>query len=157
MATLDEPNQDDMAITDTTDYEQLLKDMQKRAERANRAIIRTFQYIAERLVSEARLNGNYTDQTGNLRSSIGAIILQDGKVVKSSGFEVVKGGSSGAKEGKSFAQSIGARYPSGIALVVVAGKDYAAHVVARGLDVLNSAILEAETLVPRMMEQLKLK
>lgn len=145
-----------MAIVDNTDYNALMVEMQERAERINRAIIRTFQYIAEVLVREARMKGDYIDQTGNLRSSIGAIILLDGQIVSRSGFEVVMGGSSGANEGLTYAQQIAAAYPRGIALVVVAGKDYAAHVAARGRDVLSSAVLKAEDIVPRMMRQLKL-
>lgn len=145
-----------MAIVDNTDYNALIVEMRERAERINRAIVRTFQYIAEVLVREARMKGDYIDQTGNLRSSIGAIILLDGQVVSRSGFEVVKGGSSGANEGLTYAQEIAAAYPRGIALVVVAGKDYAAHVAARGRDVLSSAVLKAEDIVPRMMRQLNL-
>lgn len=145
-----------MAIVDNTDYNALIVEMRERAERINRAIIRTFQYIAEVLVREARMKGDYIDQTGNLRSSIGAIILLDGQVVSRSGFEVVMGGSSGANEGLTYAQEIAAAYPRGIALVVVAGKDYAAHVAARGRDVLSSAVLKAEDIVPRMMRQLNL-
>lgn len=145
-----------MAIVDNTDYNALIVEMQERAERINRAIIRTFQYIAEVLVREARMKGDYIDQTGNLRSSIGAIILLDGQIVSRSGFEVVMGGSSGANEGLTYAQEIAAAYPRGIALVVVAGKDYAAHVAARGRDVLSSAVLKAEDIVPRMMRKLNL-
>ncbi len=145
-----------MAIVDNTDYNALIVEMRERAERINRAIIRTFQYIAEVLVREARMKGDYIDQTGNLRSSIGAIILLDGQIVSRSGFEVVMGGSSGANEGLTYAQEIAAAYPRGIALVVVAGKDYAAHVAARGRDVLSSAVLKAEDIVPRMMRQLNL-
>ena len=145
-----------MAIVDNTDYNALIVEMRERAERINRAIIRTFQYVAEVLVREARMKGDYIDQTGNLRSSIGAIILLDGQVVSRSGFEVVMAGSSGANEGLTYAQEIAAAYPRGIALVVVAGKDYAAHVAARGRDVLSSAVLKAEDIVPRMMRQLKL-
>lgn len=145
-----------MAIVDNTDYNALIVEMRERAERINRAIVRTFQYIAEVLVREARMKGDYIDQTGNLRSSIGAIILLDGQVVSRSGFEVVMGGSSGANEGLTYAQEIAAAYPRGIALVVVAGKDYAVHVAARGRDVLSSAVLKAEDIVPRMMRQLNL-
>lgn len=145
-----------MAIVDNTDYNALMVEMRERAERINRAIIRTYQYIAEVLVREARMKGDYIDQTGNLRSSIGAIILLDGQIVSRSGFEVVMGGSSGANEGLTYAQEIAAAYPRGIALVVVAGKDYAAHVAARGRDVLSSAVLKAEDIVPRMMRQLNL-
>ncbi len=145
-----------MAIVDNTDYNALIVEMQERAERINRAIIRTFQYIAEVLVREARMKGDYIDQTGNLRSSIGAIILLDGQIVSRSGFEVVMGGSSGTNEGLTYAQQIAAAYPRGVALVVVAGMNYAAHVAARGRDVLSSAVLKAEDIIPRMMRQLNL-
>ena len=102
------------------------------------------------------MKGDYIDQTGNLRSSIGAIILLDGQIVSRSGFEVVMGGSSGTNEGLTYAQQIAAAYPRGVALVVVAGMNYAAHVAARGRDVLSSAVLKAEDIIPRMMRQLNL-
>ena len=40
----------------------------------------------------ARIQGNYSDQTGNLRSSVGFIVADDGEIVQISGFDKVKDG-----------------------------------------------------------------
>ena len=37
--------------------------------------IKAFIYVGEACLKEARLNGNYTDRTGNLRNSIGYAVL----------------------------------------------------------------------------------
>ena len=40
--------------------------------------IKAFIYVGEACLKEARLNGNYTDRTGNLRNSIGYAVLFNG-------------------------------------------------------------------------------
>lgn len=97
---------------------------------------------------------NYIDWTANLRSSIGYVIVRDGSVVTQGGFKSAKGGDEGAAEGKAYAEQLAAKFPSGITLIVVAGMNYAAYVSAKGYDVLDSAELLAEKLVPQMMRQL---
>lgn len=39
------------------------------------------QRTGEEFVKIARLEGNYIDHTGNLRSSIGYVIVKDGRIV----------------------------------------------------------------------------
>lgn len=146
-----------MGIADLTDYEALAAKAKAEVERWERDILRRCAYIAEKLVATARIEGNYLDQTGNLRSSIGAVVVVNGKVVRRAGFQSVNGGSKGTNEGRDFATELAAHIPSGIAIILVAGMEYALHVVARGRDVLQSAELEAETLVPRMFEKLSSK
>ena len=43
--------------------------------------MKKMMYLGEKFVNKARLEGNYKDRTGNLRSSIGYIILLNGKIV----------------------------------------------------------------------------
>lgn len=121
------------------------------------ATLRVLQYTGERCVNEARRSQAYKDRTGNLRSSVGYVIAIDGKIVDQSGFDVVKKGKKGGKIGRSTAKAAVRQYPEGIVLVVVAGMNYAAHVAATGRDVIDSAELLAERLVPRMLAKLKLK
>lgn len=97
---------------------------------------------------------HYIDWTGNLRSSIGYVIVRGGNVVSLGGFKSGKGGDEGAAEGKAYAEQLAAKFPQGIALIVVAGMNYAAYVTAKGYDVLDTAELLAEKLVPQMMKQL---
>ena len=52
-------------------------------EKIHDDILQTFQFVGEHFVNNARLSGNYTDRTGNLRSSIGYVILLNGEVIDS--------------------------------------------------------------------------
>lgn len=76
----------------------------------------------------------YQDQTGNLTSSIGFVIVDNGKIVTDYGFEPIKPtATEGSEAGRSFATQLAANYPQGIATIIVAGMNYAAYVERRGL------------------------
>lgn len=127
-----------------------------------RAIINTLIYVGELCVNQARSLNTYQDQTGNLRNSIGYVIVKDGKVVHTN-FErtavprVTKKAEQGdgLVTGLDLAEKLAGGYPYGYALIVVAGMAYALEVESRGLDVLSSAEILAERIVPRMLKQLK--
>lgn len=120
-------------------------------------IITTLMYVGEQCVNEARRNGSYLDQTGNLRSSIGYVVLHNGVAVSPINFEQVKKGSKGTSKGEQFIKQLAAQYSKGYTLIVVAGMNYAAHVEARGLNVLASSELKAENITPKMLKKLGLK
>ena len=120
-------------------------------------IIKNFAYVGEQVLNTARSTDSYKDQTGNLRSSLGYIIVEDGQVVQISSFETVKQGHEGSKAGAEYAKQLAREYPTGIVLIVVAGMNYAAYVSANGYDVHDSAELLADRLVPKMLKQLGLK
>ncbi len=130
----------------------------QRIERAEEAVIYLFHYVGEQVINRVRSAGSYKDQTGNLRSSTGYVIVQDGRIIDASDFSPVKPtGTNGGSEGKDFATSLAARYDKGIALIVVAGMSYAYYVKKRGYDVLDSGELLAESLIPKMLRSLGLK
>lgn len=147
-----------MPITDLTSYADLDAALTEQIKRIETALIRTLKWVGETVINTARnvKVNTYKDQTGNLRSSIGAVVAIDGKIEWQSSFSTVKQGSEGARQGKDFAMSLVSQYPKGIVLICVAGKDYAVHVSNRGLDVLDSSELEAQQLVPQMLASLKL-
>lgn len=73
----------------------------------DQAIFSRLIRIGNNFVNNARSGGGYKDQTGNLRSSIGFIILKDGEIVyetfpgsKSEGVEVAK--KKGFRSGSTF-------------------------------------------------------
>lgn len=138
-----------------TIQEEIERELMGSVERMRQAVIYNLQAIGQKCVDEARMKGSYKDQTGNLRSSTGYVLIVDGEIVSESAFDVVKDGQTGSDEGKAFAESIVKDYPTGIALVVVAGKNYAQYVAARGYDVLDSAELLGEQLVQKMVEDLQ--
>lgn len=130
--------------------------LSEKAERFREACLNNLMYVGEQAVNEARQRGRYKDQTGNLRSSIGYCVLEDGKVIKESSFDTVKNGAQGSLKGRAFLQRLISEHPSGLVLIVVAGMEYAAYVEAKNLNVLDSAEQLAERLLPQLLKSLKL-
>lgn len=119
--------------------------------------IARLQRLGEMCLVEARTNKGYMMQTGALLSSTGYEVFVDGVVIHSQ-FDAASGAESnaaemGIKSGQSIAGTIG-KGTKGIALVVVAGMNYAAYVEAKGYNVLSSAEHLAERELPRMLEKL---
>lgn len=131
-----------MAIKRSTSNEAIAQYLSAAIAQRERALVYNVRYIGEKGVAEARGNGNYRDRTGNLRSSVGYMLLHDGKPVGESGF--AGRGADGASRGKAFCQRVVRNFRRGIALVISAGMPYAHEVSARGYNVLDSAELEAE-------------
>jgi hypothetical protein len=76
----------------------------------------------------------YEDQTGNLTSSIGFVVVDNGTIVTEYGFEPIKPtATEGPAEGRSYAAQLVANYSQGIVAIIVAGMNYAAYVEKRGL------------------------
>ena len=92
-------------------------------------------------------SGSFNDQTGNLRSSIGFIIMYNGEIVEQNFTH--SGGKVGQAEGLGFAKKLGKEHPKGWALITVAGMEYAGYVEAKGYDVISGSTLGANS---RMME-----
>ena len=111
-------------------------------------VFRILKEIGEACVNEAVNSGNYTDQTGNLRSSIGFVVSDEGRVVEDGGFWEL-GGIEGPSVGREKAYALAAQ-SSGIALIIVAGMDYAEYVADKGYDVLASAELLMEQLISQL-------
>ena len=120
-------------------------------ERAIGVAIDKLSYIGEMAVNEARTAHTYKDQTGNLTSSIGYVVLRDGKPVKVGEFNKVLNADVGPEEGRSFALSLADSYQSGLTLVVVAGMKYAAYVVDKGYNVLDSSEILARKMARQLM------
>lgn len=130
----------------------------KQQEKAREGAITALNYVGLECIKEARQSGKYTDQSGNLRSSINYAIIENGLIMKKGAFERVKPTATNAEtQGNALINKLAGTYNSGLVLVVVAGMEYAAYVEARGYNVLNSAETLAKTLVPKMIKQLGLK
>ncbi|MCL4482180.1 MAG: hypothetical protein M1445_06120 [Bacteroidetes bacterium] len=133
--------------------------LEEQIERRVKALIFRLNYIGVACVNKARNDGTYEDQTGNLRSSIGYVIVRDGVIVDASDFYAGKDGATtfGAASGEAYIKRLAAGYPHGIVLIIVAGMNYASYVEALNYDVLTSAELLAEQLVPKLLKQLGFK
>lgn len=145
-------------IVSKTDVRKLRQDLQQKLKDITDFLIMRMQQIGEECITIARTEGSYNDITGNLRSSIGYIILNDGKVVgqsKSKQYQGSKGnGDKGVEEGEKFLASIQSKFPWGIVLIVCAGMNYAAYV--EGIHhkvVLSTAELKAKELFNQLLGQ----
>lgn len=101
--------------------------------------------VGFQFVRDARLKADFTDRTGNLRSSIGFVLSLDGIPI-SEDFEKSKIGTdkvTGEFTAQEYALSLTAQFGTGYALIVVAGMEYAAAVESRGKDVLTGSSLKA--------------
>lgn len=142
------------------DLEKLSKQIGQQLEEVTDLLVLRFKEIGEecfKIAKEKKAeNGGYNDVTGNLRSSIGYVILVDGETVFDGKPEQSPGsqgdGAKGVAEGEALLNTLKSKFPSGVVLIVCAGMEYASYVEdIHGLDVLASARNVAE----RMMKQLE--
>lgn len=144
-----------MAVTPQFSASDVRKVLEEKKRRFEQATLLTLSKVGEDFITNARSNDTYIDQTGNLRSSVGYIILKNGEQVLIAGFEIVKQGTEGVVNGPKIASEIAAKYPIGFVLIVVAGMEYAAAVEAKGYDVLTASGIKAENDLKRFLKKLQ--
>lgn len=131
-------------------------------DRMRSLILQQLSYIGEHAVKVARDKtraNTWGDRTGNLRSSIGYVIIDNGKVVTWGKSETFTGPEGNGSEGESTARSVLDRLASshseGIVLIITAGMDYAEYVEFRyQKDVLYTSWKEAERLAEKLIKPL---
>lgn len=96
-------------------------------------------------------HGEYADQTGYLRSSIGWGVSKYGVLVRTGGFRKVKDGG-GEDAGRRLLEQLAADFPDEICLFVVAGAKYAMYVEAKGFDVITFSKLQCERLANELFK-----
>ena len=99
-------------------------------------------------------HGSYQDQTGNLRSSIGWGVVQDGRLIRQGGFTRFLQGGDGAQRGRNRLQELAAQQKRGIALIIVAGESYAIYVEAMGFDVLTFSEMKCHALAEQLIKKI---
>lgn len=135
--------------------------MNQEIERRKRGLINQLFYIGEECLTNARTphDGRYKNQTGNLCSSIGYCILDDGNIVHEGEWKSVSGGkgdgTEGKKQGVAFLHELAAQQTSkGIVFLMVAGMPYAQYVEAMSLDVLDTSEQMAQRKIKEMLNRL---
>jgi hypothetical protein len=129
-------------------------DLQREIDQFLNDVIRIIKleldHIALQIVNDARLRskseGGFDDQTGNLRNSMGYILMCDGEIIHEEFSATAAGtdGSEGIEKGKNEAQKIAAEAHQGWAVILVAGMEYASWVEAKGYSVLTASTLGIE-------------
>jgi hypothetical protein len=142
----------------TTPIREIDEALLKAAQQAEEAVIRMLSYLGEMTVAYARGRSapeSWIDRSGNLRSSVGYVIVADGEVKQIAGFKQVLEGSEGVNTGKNLALELANRYTKAYALIVVAGMRYAELVEAiESKDVLAGPELFAREKLPEMVLKL---
>lgn len=144
-----------MGIEMTTSTQEIARYLDYASKKIYEAIFKTLSYLGEQCVKRIRLRkDNWQDQTGNLRSSIGYAVMEQGKVKLQSAFEQVLQGTEGTKAGKDAIDALVKTYASTYALVVVAGMDYAEYVEKmKNKDVLEQTKTWATGIIDKYMDE----
>lgn len=156
-----------MGVEVKVDMNEIRAYLEREVRKHERRLVTMLHYVGQTVVNEIRTShiSNWDDKTGNLRSSIGYTVLLDGVPQATSAFERVDGPERGKKnepdgsmEGKNYLQSLVPLFPKGIALIIVAGMEYASYVEKmQNKTVLAQGEIEAGKLIVSMIEQLNAK
>lgn len=156
-----------------TNPQELDRAFKEAKEEYDRKAVTWLASLGERVVKYARKHGAYTDHTGNLRNSIGYVVVQHGEIavesfkynrrVKPDGNpKGVNGADEAHEKARTYAIKVAGELPTDKTyLVWVAGMEYAKYVEAKGFDVLegsgNWVEATAETLKSEFTRYLKSK
>ena len=108
-------------------------------EEYDRKAVEWLSVLGERVVKYAREHGSYTDRTGNLRNSIGYVVVQYGRIVTED-FSIGSGHGEAKTQARAYALEVARNlHANKTYLVWVAGMEYAKYVEAKGFDVLEGS------------------
>lgn len=131
-----------MGLIKTFDLFGIHKRLEKVNKQFREKVIQSLDEIGAECVDTALENADYDDPMGNLRSSIGYVVLDNGEEVNSGGFKQIEGSLGikyGSQKGKDLAEELAGNHSEGFVLIVVAGMENAAAEEAKGKDVLTSS------------------
>jgi len=123
----------------------LQKALKQEYEKIEKAAISRLTRIGRLFVAAGRANGEYMNHTYNLRSSVAFAISKDGVIILQD-YRQYGNGSEGLNKAKALMDDVASSNGTGVALIVVAGEDYAIYVESKGKDVLtgSSQLAKAE-------------
>lgn len=147
-----------MGVRANFDWNGIDKYLEDRRKLLENLILRNLNYLGMKCVTYAKSLDTYKDQTGNLRNSIGYVIVKNGQIVESlfqsdnQGQENKTSEKSGEEEGIKFAKETAQNFREGYVLIVVAGMDYASYVEdVHHLDVLQPAETLAKSEIQKIV------
>ena len=152
-----------MRIKLTPDFNE--DDIQKEIEKFFSRVIAVtkneLDYLAFEIITDARNKtkaiGGFDDDSGNLWSSIGFILMYDGEVLHEDFKESNQGSdrATGVEVGRKMAGDIAKENPEGWAIVIVAGMNYASWVEAKGYDVISGSTLIPEARLAQVLKNIE--
>ena len=130
--------------------------LQRAAKKLQENVLKALSKLGDESVVRIRNRSakkSWIDHTGNLRSSIGFAVYQQGSKFMESAFSQVLGGTDGSGKGKKMVNDLAKEYSRVYALVVVAGMEYAGEVEALdSKDVLASTRIWATSQVEQRVK-----
>ena len=128
-------------------------------ERRKAALIAQLFYIGEECLANAKANHLYQNQTGNLCSSIGYCVIDNGQIVHEGEWKETAGlqgdGKEGMQKGMEYLHQLATEQQTeGITFLMVAGMPYAQYVEAMSLDVLDTSEQMAKAKIKSMIDRL---
>lgn len=132
----------------------VVKQLQSLPQLLEQQLLSALNNAGREAVEIARATKNYQDQTGNLTASIGYGIVKDGQIISSGGFGGGEGGSQGRKALHQHATEVSKKE---LALVIVAGMDYAIYVERKGFMVLDGARLRLDNILEQELTKMKIE
>ena len=130
--------------------------LQRAAKKLQENVLKALSKLGDESVVRIRNRSakkSWIDHTGNLRSSIGFAVYQQGSKFMESAFSQVLGGTDGSVKGKKMVNDLAKEYSRVYALVVVAGMEYAGEVEALdSKDVLASTRIWATSQVEQRVK-----
>jgi len=126
------------------------------AHRIEAALVFRLEALVAELQNHAKLNAGYTDRTSNLKSSIGGVVVKDGKIITYRGFVKEAGATVGDQTGLELINSLAAQNRRGYTIIVVAGMNYASYVENfHNLNVLKKTELLLPKEIGKVLKDLK--
>jgi hypothetical protein len=124
-------------------------------ENVRKKHIERFKYYGEMFVNLAKETGEYTDRTGNLRSSIGYVIAYNGNIIEKYFENAIKGTDreTGKAGGSHLAKKLLLENRTGLVLICVAGMNYAAAVEGRERDVITKSTYNVASLLKKAISK----
>lgn len=122
----------------------------------DKEILKELRSIAKELAKDAYMNRGYTIDTGDLISSTGVIIMQNGEILEIVG---IGGTANGKAEAEKFANKIVQKYrgDNDYKLILIASMEYASIVEDRGFNVLYVTSVNSEQIYKKHIEIIKNK
>lgn len=130
--------------------------LQRAARKIQENVLKALSKLGDESVVRIRNRSakkSWIDHTGNLRSSIGFAVYEQGSKYMESAFSQVLSGTDGSTKGKKMINDLAKEYSRVYALVVVAGMEYAGEVEAlESKDVLASTKIWATSIVEQRVK-----
>ena len=122
-----------------TNWREVELEFARAKEEYDRKAVEWLSALGERVVKYAREHGSYTDHTGNLRNSIGYVVVQYGRIIAESfkyNRRVRPDGNPKGNKGADEAHAKGLEHARSVARELPANKTY---LEAKGFDVLEGS------------------